>query len=72
MKKNTKRAVAVLLIFCIALLSGFLIDFLWTKLERKSYSTDYDEIITRYSDTYNVPKSVIYAVIKTESGYTIA
>ena len=69
MKKHTKRAIAVLLIFCIALLSGFLVDLIWTRIERRSYSTDYDEIITRYSGEYNVPKSVIYAVIKTESDF---
>lgn len=69
MKKSAKRAIAVLLIACIALLSGFLVDLIWTRLEKRSYPTDYDEIISRYSDAYNVPKSVIYAVIKTESDF---
>ncbi|MEG0894603.1 MAG: transglycosylase SLT domain-containing protein, partial [Oscillospiraceae bacterium] len=36
---------------------------------KAQYKTDYSQIVEKYSDEYNIEKSFIYAVIKTESGF---
>ena len=69
MKASSKRPIVIVLIAVIAILVGFLTDAIWTLIEHKQHPTDYNEIITRYSEEYNVPKDIIFAVIKVESDF---
>lgn len=55
------------------LILSALIAFFWTKvdtaIEKKSHSTEYLEIVEKYSDAHSVPKELVLAVIKTESKF---
>ena len=63
------RTLAILLIISLALGAGFLTDLLWNKIEEWGHPQSYDEIVAKYAKEYNIPEYVIYAVIKTESGF---
>ena len=69
MKGNAKRALAVLLIIAIAIGIGFAVDAIWTLIERQTHPQSYTEIIARYAEEYNIPKEIVYAVIKAESDF---
>jgi len=69
MKTSAKRPIAILLIICVSILLGFLINLVWTGMERALFPKDYNEIIERYSKEYNVPSYIVAAVIKVESGF---
>lgn len=61
--------VAALLI-CVAVIAGLkLTDKIRSDLDQKMYPLKYTDIIYRYSDEYDVPKSVILAMIKVESNF---
>ena len=69
MSTQKKRAIAILLIFCISLGSGVLIDKLWTAIERSTQPLTYDDIIADASKEFDVPEYIIYATIKVESDF---
>ncbi len=69
MKSSAKRPIVIALIAVVAILIGFIADGIWTLIDRAQHPTDYQEIISRYSEEYNVPKDIIFAVIKVESGF---
>ncbi len=69
MKASAKRPLVIILIVCAAILLGFVTDAIWSLIDRSQHPTDYEEIISRYSEEYNIPKDVIYAVIKVESDF---
>lgn len=69
MNSTLKRTLVIILIIAISIGVGFAADALWSFLERKTHPTNYEEIIDRYSKEYNVPKAVIFAVVKTESDF---
>ena len=69
MKSSTARTLVIILILCASILLGFLVDAVWTHIEKTQHPTDYEEIISRYSEEYNIPKDVIFAVIKVESDF---
>ena len=51
-----------------------LVATLWERVDdaflRKTYPQKYAESVEKYAAEYDVPESVVYAVIKTESGFT--
>lgn len=55
------------------LLIAALVATLWEKIDdsilMKTYPQKYSESVARYAEEYDVPEAVIYAVIKTESGF---
>lgn len=63
------RTVAVLLIIVIAFGIAFGIDLLCNKVEEGVYPLEYSEYVETYSEEYNIPEYVIYAVIKVESNF---
>ncbi len=69
MKPSVKRPVAVIIILCISLLSGLIINSIWNLIEKSTSPTDYSEIVERYAEEYGIPDHVIYAVIKVESDF---
>jgi len=69
MKRSAKRPVAIIIILCISLLLGFAVDLTWDFAEKKAHPFTYSTHVKAYSEEYNVPEYVIFAVIKTESGF---
>lgn len=69
MKQTTRRALAILLIIAIAIGIGFATDAVWTWIERANHPQTYADIIEKYAAEYNIPKEVIFSVIKAESGF---
>ena len=68
-KTSGKRAVVIAAIIAGAVLLGFLVDLGWGKLEEATHPKTYSSYVRQYAYEFNVPESIIYAVIKTESGF---
>ena len=69
MKKILNRAISVLLIFVISAALGFAASFTWDKIERNEFPLKYVEYVDEASETFGVPKRIIYAIIKCESDF---
>ncbi len=69
MHNKFHRILAILLIICLAIGAGILVDLLWNKFDEWTHPQSYDELIGQYAKEYNIPEYVIYAVIKTESDF---
>ena len=69
MKASSKRPLVIILIICASILIGFVTDAVWTAIEKSQHPKNYEEIVSRYADEYNVPKDLIWAVIKVESDF---
>ena len=69
MNIQLKRFIAILLIICISVGLGVLINEVWTALEKRSHPLCYDEIISECSREFDVPTYIIYATIKVESDF---
>lgn len=69
MKPTAKRTLIIVIIIAISLAAGFCIDAVWSFLEAKSHPKSYSETVEKYAAEYNIPPEVIFAVIKTESGF---
>lgn len=69
----TKRILTVLLIIFLAIAIGFCVHLLWNLWEKQQMeqknSINYASIIEKYSDEYDVPQELVFAVIKVESGF---
>ena len=66
---QTKRFIAILLIFCISIGLGFAINEIWNFFEKKAHPRSYSEIIASASLEFDVPQYIIYATIKVESDF---
>jgi len=66
MKLKNKRTVVIILIIAISLLLGIILNSLWNLIDNNAY---YHKIISKYSQKYDVPEHLIYAIIKTESDF---
>ncbi len=69
MKKKVKRTLSVLLIILLAIGAGLFCDRIWVAIEESTHPLPYRETVMAYSLEYEVPEPLIYAVIKTESGF---
>lgn len=69
MKSSSKRSLVIILIICASILIGFVTDAVWTAIEKSKYPKNYEEIVSRYADEYNVPRDLVWAVIKVESDF---
>ncbi|MBR2353265.1 MAG: lytic transglycosylase domain-containing protein [Clostridia bacterium] len=67
--KTFKRCLSVLLILILAISVGLISNRIWLAIEEATHPTPYRETVVRYSLEYGVPESIIYAVMKTESGF---
>ncbi len=65
MKKVQKRYLFIIIILIIILL----IPIIAKTIIKKAYPFKYDEIITKYSNEYNVDKLLVLSVIKAESNF---
>lgn len=66
------KSVMIAAILVVAVLLGFLIDLVWTGVEKLTHPKKYSEYVETYAEKYDIPPHVIYAVIKAESGFDSA
>jgi soluble lytic murein transglycosylase len=61
----------IVIILAVSVLFGFVFDFALTQIEYAIYKkpTEYQGFVTAYSTEYGVPENIVYAVMKTESGF---
>ena len=61
----------ILVVLVISVVFGFVFDFAANKVEHAIYPKpqQYAESVQKYSERFNVPEELIWAVIKTESGF---
>ena len=64
-----RHLISILLLLVISVMSGFAIDGILTFSERHTHPKTYEETVVRYAAEYNVPSSVVFAVIKCESNF---
>ncbi|MBE6547513.1 MAG: lytic transglycosylase domain-containing protein [Ruminococcaceae bacterium] len=66
-----KYAIAIAIVLAASVLVGFLADFIITKIEYSVYKKpgEYASFVDEYSEKYDVPQHIIYAVMKAESGF---
>ena len=69
-KKALVRSAVIISILLLSVLTGFLFQFIWDKVDRANYPRDYSEYVEQYARQYGVPEAVVYAVIKTESSFS--
>ncbi len=67
-KNNTTPLVIIIIVISALLLivGGY---YGYTVYLEKTYPMEYEEYVEKYSKEYNVDKYLVYAVIKTESGF---
>lgn len=68
-KKAFLRSIVIISIIIVSVIVGFVFQKVSLKAEMSKYPQNYDDLVTKYSGEYAVPEYVIYAVIKTRSGF---
>ena len=73
-KSSRGIGVVVLIVLIVSILMGFVFDLLLTQIEYAVYRkpAEYQGFVTKYSTEFGVPENLVYAVIKTESGFDTA
>lgn len=69
MKPSLRRFAVITLILVISILLGFAVDIIWDGAEKHTHPDDYLQYVRQYAYEYNIPESVIFAVIKVESDF---
>ena len=69
MKKALRRSLAVLLILVVSIGLGYCGSVVWDGVERGSFPLKYSEFVDSASESFGVPRRVIYATIKVESNF---
>ena len=64
-----RRAAVIAAIIAGAILLGVFVDFAWGKIEEATHPKTYSAYVRQYSYEFNVPESIVYAVIKVESDF---
>lgn len=67
--RNPPRTAMIAFLAVAAIGLGFLADFLITFFEKQAYPREYAEYVEVYAEQYGVPETMIFAVIRTESGF---
>ncbi len=70
MKKALIRSFLLVGILAVSLIVGYGASLLWDRAEKNEYPLEYKDFIESASRDFGVPKKIIYAVIKTESGFS--
>lgn len=70
-KQKNNYGLTVLVVLIIAIIFGFLFDIAMMFVEKRIYPIpeEYVPYVEKYAEEYGVPVNLIYAVIKTESGF---
>lgn len=72
-RKKTNAPILIILsvvVLCLFVIIGLkLTEKVATEFDKYTYPLRYTDIIYKYADEFNVPKSVILAMVKVESGF---
>ena len=70
-RKKNNYGLTVLIVLVVAILFGFIFDFAMIFVEKRIYPKpeEYIPFVEKYAEEYGVPTDLVYAVIKTESGF---
>ena len=70
-KQKNNYGLTVLVVLIISIIFGFLFDIAMMFVEKRIYPIpeEYVPYVEKYAEEYGVPVNLIYAVIKTESGF---
>ncbi len=68
-KSPVWRSVIIIAILIVSALVGLIYSMVWSKIDEQVYSREYSELVEKYAEEYAVPEYIIYAVMKTESGF---
>ena len=68
-RKKRNHGVAILIILVASIILGFAVDGGITLIEKSLHPVKYSEYVEKYAEEYNVPVSLVYAIIKTESKF---
>ncbi len=70
MKRNrVKIAVIALAVIAVLAVGGVLLHYAYDAFLKAVYPLEYESIVSTYADEYDLPPSLIYAVIHTESHF---
>ena len=69
MRTALVRSAIILLILALSVALGFAYQKISDAVDRRNYPREYEDVVKKYSLEYGVPEYVIYAVIRTESGF---
>lgn len=74
MSRRKKKILIILVIAAVLIIAGIIINHLVWKDTRRmllasTYPLQYSEYVEKYASEYNIDKYIIYAFIKTESGF---
>ncbi len=69
LRNTVVRSVVIVVILCLSLLSGFLYQTVWHRIDLKNHPREFADYVTKYGAEYGVPEYILYAVIKTESDF---
>ncbi len=70
-RKKTNYGLIVLIVLVVSILFGFLFDIALMAVEKRIYQKpeEYVPFVEQYAEEFGVPVDLVYAVIKTESGF---
>ena len=64
-----KHSAAIIVILVISALFGVAFEGVMTHFEKSSHPLMYAEYVDKYAGQYAIPREIVYAVMKTESGF---
>ena len=71
-KRRSGHALPILIILIVSLAFGGVFELCCLGVERLTHPRDYRNIAEQYAMEYGVPEAVLYAMLKTESGFDSA
>lgn len=69
LKKTILRSVVVILIVSLSIGVGMITENFFDGIDRENHPREYSAFVEKYAAAYGVPEYIVYAVIKTESGF---
>ena len=69
MRKKRIWVRILILLICLAVCALLFLKFGYNRMEKSFYPTDYEDEVTVMSDETGLSKALIFAVIRTESGF---
>lgn len=69
MKRSAKRFIVIAIIIVTSVILGLTVNLMWDIFDKAVHPYEYYEYIDKYSEEYDIPEELIYAVIKVESNF---
>ena len=68
-RRGPSLSIVILILAVVSVGIGFLFDHVYSLVEKRLYPLEYTEYVETYSERYDVPENILYAVIRTESSF---